>query len=409
MVKINFHSQSLRDPFLKHVEKLSRHCEHLDIAVGFISKNGMGYINDFLKLNASLKIRLVVGDITGNTTAVIGALDPAIKKRIECRIHLGSKSKSSRYSPMMHTKLFIGKRGTIRQGIIGSSNMSYFAMKGQNIEGNIILSGDDEDTVFEDMQEHFDGIWDESHKITPALAVFYHSLSRFRHRATWGYPELRGPYDANLDGIREIPVDGIWFLDTTLPFKFIKSDDLNVFVNYSGSGRPKSVPKANVNAQVLIIPYDSSKSLKSRQAYLCKVDATVIPKGTSPVRPKTAKYNVLYDPTTSYFKLWSHSVKTAGARIMNHLVVEDEIAVGSISFSPLNQEVGAIWESLETDQSHALVDLEQEEFVERDAQAKKSLKHERIIGFKINPIANRIVQSLSASKLVLKKLSLIHI
>ena len=83
------------------------------------------------------------------------------------------------------------------------------------------------------MQEHFDGIWDESHKITPALAVFYHSLSRFRHRATWGYPELRGPYDANLDGIREIPVDGIWFLDTTLPFKFIKSDDLNVFVNYT--------------------------------------------------------------------------------------------------------------------------------------------------------------------------------
>ena len=107
MVKINFHSQSLRDPFLKHVEKLSRRCEHLDIAVGFISKSGVGYINDFLKSNAPLKIRLVVGDITGNTTAVIGALDPAIKKRIEFGIHLGSKSKSSRYSPMMHTKLFI--------------------------------------------------------------------------------------------------------------------------------------------------------------------------------------------------------------------------------------------------------------------------------------------------------------
>lgn len=405
MVDIKFYSENPHDPFHSHIEDLSDKNEIVNIAVGFISKSGMELINGYLKKNLKLRINLVVGAITGNSVAVIGMLDSTVKKRIDCRINLGSKTGagSAHFAPMMHTKMFIGIKNNKRTAIIGSSNLSYFAMYGKNAEANVIMNGVETDKIFIEMQRHFDSVWKTSKTINPKLAIYYHALSKFRHQNQWGYPELRNDPVFWPD---KITVNGIWYVNTKLPNSLALGNTVTVGVLKSKS--PSPLQPNQLGNKVLIILYDSSKSKKSTTAYFCEVSMASAQPGVK-VTTSSPDAQIVYDPSTTYFQLIKPARPGIGSTtIINSLEVKTAIPLGSLS---IDTDIGGeshkvFWKKkLETEKSKTVGSLHEEKFYERDRTSAKEQELRRITGFTLGHNEKSIVQSLSTTHLRLKRTS----
>ena len=80
---------------------------------------------------------------------------------------------------MMHSKVYIFKAGHKRTSVVGSSNLSHFALEGKNVEANTIVEGDKTEKIFKDQQSHFDKIWIRSSNLNHKLALYYDTF--FKH------------------------------------------------------------------------------------------------------------------------------------------------------------------------------------------------------------------------------------
>lgn len=139
-------------------------CESVSLIVGFATTEGIDQISAPITSEPQKLSRLVVG---AGTFRAFEALDDLIALgvvRERLHVHLGMSRRTSgrrnpfaRYRPMLHSKVYLLNMGGGRAAaFVGSHNLTGFAMLGLNGEAGIELSGDANDPVFLDLQQHVD-------------------------------------------------------------------------------------------------------------------------------------------------------------------------------------------------------------------------------------------------------------
>ncbi len=177
-MKVEFHSDTLNRPISKELSKYAHGCESLDIAIGFLSKSGLNQIVSIVKKNPSIDtVRIVCGAITGSAVLLSSATYHSLG--IEIRIDFPYFHKTSPFAAMMHSKIYIFKTGSQRASIVGSSNLTHFALEGINVEANTITTGKKDEQLFIDQQVHFDNVWKRGKYLDHSLALYYDTL--FKH------------------------------------------------------------------------------------------------------------------------------------------------------------------------------------------------------------------------------------
>ena len=177
-LKFEFHSDTLHAPISANFKNYAIGCESIDIAVGFLSQSGLDQIVQLCKKNPTIQlVRIVCGAITGKAVKLSAKL--ASSKGIKIKIDLPYFSKKQHFAPMMHSKVYIFKAGHKRTSVVGSSNLSHFALEGKNVEANTIVEGDKTEKIFKDQQSHFDKIWIRSSNLNHKLALYYDTF--FKH------------------------------------------------------------------------------------------------------------------------------------------------------------------------------------------------------------------------------------
>ena len=196
-----FHSDTLHSKLSTKLEKYAADCKQIDIAVGFLSQAGLKEIIKWCETNTKIEtIHLVCGAITGHTVDLFSKV--SLHKKIQIKVYLPyiyyEKTKSRKkisykkpFTAMMHSKIYIFQNNKERTTIVGSSNVTNFALGGPNIEANAIAKGDESDKFFQDQQAHFDEIWKGSVKLNYSLAAYYHALFKQCFKG-FSSPEFKG-------------------------------------------------------------------------------------------------------------------------------------------------------------------------------------------------------------------------
>ena len=189
-MKVEFHSDNLRDPLSKQIKKYSTNCESIDIAIGYLSNSGLKKIVELCKKNKSItRIRIVCGSITGSAVILAKTAHPF--KKIDIKIDFPYFHKGSKYASIMHSKIYIFKTADARTSIAGSSNLTHYAMEGINVEANTIVCGHKDEQLFISQQKHFDNVWSRSQVLNHRLAFYYDTF--FMHLMKgFAFPEFKG-------------------------------------------------------------------------------------------------------------------------------------------------------------------------------------------------------------------------
>jgi hypothetical protein len=175
-------------------------CKEVSIAVGFVTESGMKSIVSLLGPEPHRLRTLVVGL---PTTKALVALDTLVENGVSLDnlwIHLGkNKPRHSnkhgaynyhRFHPMMHSKAFyLDMGGGKVVAIVGSHNLTKFALAGDNCELAIRVEGTSGDPVIAGINEHIMACKAESVRYEPDQKWLYgihsvRSLEGMAHQAT---------------------------------------------------------------------------------------------------------------------------------------------------------------------------------------------------------------------------------
>ncbi len=146
------------------------------ILTGFATPDGVdALVGDLL---ASLKRRphaihtLIVGSGTHRAYAALDRLVDAGLSKKRMFVHLGrsrpatqsSKTGFTQYRPMLHSKIYYMEyEDGSACAFIGSHNLTFFAMNGDNGEAAVLLEGESNSPEFEKIRRHIKAAEDESH------------------------------------------------------------------------------------------------------------------------------------------------------------------------------------------------------------------------------------------------------
>jgi hypothetical protein len=139
---------------------LMERCLSLAVVVGFATPEGLRALEAPLARNPSRLSALTLGACTYNGFSV---LDQLISKGVppdRLRIHLGhsrpfGKSSTHRYHPMLHSKIYYFDMGDGEAcAVVGSHNLTGFALLGLNGEASVMLEGSASDPEFEKIRVH---------------------------------------------------------------------------------------------------------------------------------------------------------------------------------------------------------------------------------------------------------------
>ena len=96
------------------------------------------------------------------------------------RIHLGhNRSRSAnknpfhRYHPMLHSKIYLFEIYGSATALVGSHNMTGFALRGLNGEAGVLLEGAASDTAFADIRQHIAESFSQAVPYDPTLKEAY--------------------------------------------------------------------------------------------------------------------------------------------------------------------------------------------------------------------------------------------
>lgn len=136
-------------------------CASASVVVGFMTVDGIGAVAQPMRVHPGKLRHLVVG--AGNFQA-FEACDRLIHAGVApdaVRVHLGftratrRKRGFVRYHPMLHSKVFLMEMGDgTASALVGSHNLTGFAMKGLNGEAGILLEGPSSSPEFESIRAH---------------------------------------------------------------------------------------------------------------------------------------------------------------------------------------------------------------------------------------------------------------
>lgn len=298
LISIKFHDRDPHKSLETELENLAAKSDKLTIAVGWFSSPGAKFLEQFLKNNSSLEIELIIGNLLGNVCSVFDRLLYLYSSRLSIKIAHGHRHsvKTSRFAPMMHSKIYYGENGINAGAIVGSTNLTGAAIGGSNSEADIILSGPHSDSVFVDIKQHLVNVAHDAEDYDSSKKWFYHYMARHRQNHFWENFEFRltgKPKSGTL-------VHGIWQIDTSISFNVgdilalhgLDSDTQNICKKFKGVG-----------GHILIVLFDSSKrTWKPSDFYLCKLVAEQIPSSRGATFTY-ANYELKFQKSTNHFSL----------------------------------------------------------------------------------------------------------
>lgn len=151
-------------------EKLEA-CVSARIIVGFASADGFAAIETALKRSPWKLGAFVVGACTQKGFEALDAMIRAGLPRENVRVHLGATRNTRdgarhpfyRYHPMLHSKIYLLEMPNGRAtAVIGSHNMTHFAMDGKNCEASVMLEGPREHPELQKVFQHIHRVTEES-------------------------------------------------------------------------------------------------------------------------------------------------------------------------------------------------------------------------------------------------------
>ena len=192
LISVKFHDRDPHKSLETELENLAAKSDKLTIAVGWFSRPGAEFLEQFLKNHSSLEIELIIGNLLGNVCSVFDRLLYLYSSRLSIKIAHGHRHsvKTSKFAPMMHSKIYYGENGINAGAIVGSTNLTGAAIGGSNSEADIILSGPHSDSVFVDIKQHLVNVAHDAEDYDPSKKWFYHYMARHRQNNFWENSEI---------------------------------------------------------------------------------------------------------------------------------------------------------------------------------------------------------------------------
>jgi hypothetical protein len=160
------------------IRNLIRTSSKVSIAVGFLTEAGVSLISSAITPNPNVLNSLVVG---ATTLKACDGLDQLLAFGVppsNLKVYLGHtrpvrNSGFTKYHPMMHSKVYLFESDDVASAIVGSHNMTGFALTGQNSEASLLISGDRKDPVFDEIRSHLASIETGAQQYDPTKSHAY--------------------------------------------------------------------------------------------------------------------------------------------------------------------------------------------------------------------------------------------
>lgn len=158
--------------FLDKIKTELHVCQSFDFSVSFIKKAGLILLSDDIEsaLKRGAKGRILTSTYQNFTD--IGSLEIffAFQEKypnFECHLDFYSFDDNG-----FHTKGYLFDQGDHQEVLIGSSNITYFALL-KNMEWDLAISTGSADPVFLQIQEEFNHLWDKTNPLTKKIIARY--------------------------------------------------------------------------------------------------------------------------------------------------------------------------------------------------------------------------------------------
>lgn len=151
-------------------------CSSASLVSGFLTVEGAEALIGPLATDPAKLACLVTGAATWRAFAAFDRLIDAGVPQDRLKIHLGhsrrtganAKHRFYRYHPMLHSKVYLFEAGDRCSAVVGSHNMTGFALHGLNSEAGVLLEGPADDKVFSDIRTHVGQAALEANEYNPA-------------------------------------------------------------------------------------------------------------------------------------------------------------------------------------------------------------------------------------------------
>lgn len=163
----------LRDRFAR--------CRTASVVAGFVTPDGIDAAGFDTPAHAAKLSHLIVGAGTYRAFEAIDTLVSAGLPSNRVRIHLGhnrlrtaKKNPFHRYHPMLHSKVYLFEMGDgSATALVGSHNITGFALRGLNGEAGVLLEGATSDRAFADIRQHIAESFSQAVPYDPTLKEAY--------------------------------------------------------------------------------------------------------------------------------------------------------------------------------------------------------------------------------------------
>ncbi|MCL6091202.1 MAG: phospholipase D family protein [Candidatus Thermoplasmatota archaeon] len=296
---------------------------HVSIISGFATEDGLAFIEDKFIGNTAKLETFVVG--TG-TLRAFSAFDRLIRAGVDhsrLRVHLGysrltnpgAKKAFYQYHPTLHSKIYYFEReDETASAIIGSHNMTAFAMGGLNGEASVVLQGNVSDPIFAEIRKHINQSLQNTEEYDPSMKRAYawwyrkyvEGLSRkvlfkLTEDEIESVPTIILFTQNDLRGNTISPRD-IIYVELPNAFKRLKSLDAPVHL-YIFSSLPASPTAALALASTLPVVYKTKVSGTNDQQILSgRVNWVIREKAGSVIEPAPVPLQI--KPRSGYLQIF---------------------------------------------------------------------------------------------------------
>jgi hypothetical protein len=257
---------------------------HTQIVAGFITVEGVAALEAAVSANAPSVDTIVVGAGTYRAYQAFDRLIVGGVKPTALFVHLGhtrqtganAKHRFYRYHPMLHSKVYYMEyRDGSASAVIGSHNVTGFALQGLNGEAAVLLEGPKSSPEFEKIRQHIAAASAEALNYTPGMKDAF---------SWWTHQFIEGLADKANDAPREgeakrTIVIMAQYAGTRLP----KADELLYFELRSALGTV-----TNLKAEVHMFLFDTLPATptaalamldQARASYWCRAVGLEMRKG----------------------------------------------------------------------------------------------------------------------------------
>ncbi|MDZ4784083.1 MAG: phospholipase D family protein [Planctomycetia bacterium] len=249
-----------RNEVFTRINGLIAQSTRVSAVVGFLTEAGVALLGDALQASPGVLDTLVVGAITLKACDGLDRLLTMGVPADRLLVHLGhsrpTKESFTKYHPMMHSKVYLFEGAQSSAAIVGSHNMTGFALGGQNTEASVLIQGPIHHPLFTEIRTHIQAVKSESQVYNPTMRIAYAWWFRelfkgMQYKALFGDGEEGIEYRRNVVAIAIASNSGtpqigdVIYLEVPIQFAVLKALDEPVHF-YLLSQLPQTVAEATV-------------------------------------------------------------------------------------------------------------------------------------------------------------------